>query len=56
MIKSRHIGQLNVDVIGGEELTQAEKQLLSSYFREKKAKRQKRVKALESKSKKTVSS
>lgn len=51
MNKIKRKPDLNVDLIGGEPPTQAEKQLLSAFFREQKAKRKSRSKPETSKKK-----
>ncbi|MCH8486852.1 MAG: hypothetical protein LAT75_08300 [Candidatus Cyclonatronum sp.] len=55
MSKTKRKPELNVDLIGGEALTDSEKELLRTFFREQKEKQQKRRSKRALSKKKTVS-
>ena len=54
MNKKRRNNELNVDFIGGEELTDKEETLLKAYFAEKKKKRRKAASTSKSKDREKV--
>ncbi len=51
MSKNKQKKDLNVDLIGGETLTETEKEQLKTFFQDQKEKRKKRTKRAESKKK-----